>query len=144
MNNNPRLAGIASFLRRYYAEHKRISETGFVKASKGILSPKEAREIFEYLASIDESLALSTKRMFVWTVHQDHFTDHLIGKIADWVDLSKKLDTRQKKSKDYEDEDSTCKIINGTKAVDLSGFSTEDLAAELYKRGWTVTFGGIV
>lgn len=28
--------------------------------------------------------------------------------------------------------------------IDLSGISTEELAAELYKRGWTITFGGIV
>lgn len=28
--------------------------------------------------------------------------------------------------------------------IDLSGISTEELAAELFKRGWVITFGGII
>lgn len=98
MSNNPRTAGIAAFLRRYFAEHKRVSATNFVTAAKNVLSPKEAEEVFEYCTSIKPCLATSTKRMFVWTCKQDHFNDTAVGEMIDWLELSEKQDKRIKKS----------------------------------------------
>ena len=134
MPNNPRTAGIAFAMRRYYAEHKRVSYTGFQQACSSVLSPKEAEEIFEYMTCIKICLKPSTKRMYTWTCNQDHFNDIAVGEMLDFINLREKKDERHKKPTDKVDESKP--II---KTPNLYSASLDELVQAIEHRGWEVT-----
>ena len=131
MSNNSRTAGIASALRRYYAEHKRVSCSGFQKACAKVLSPKEAEEIFEYMTCIKICLIPSTKRMYTWTCRQDHFNDTAVGEMLDFVNLRDKKDERHKRPVDKVAEPTPVE-----KKTDL--MSLEELVMAIERLGWEV------
>lgn len=135
---NPRTAGIASFLRRFYAEHKRVSAGGFAKAATKVLTNKEANEIFEYMTCIKICLVPSTKRMYTWTCKQDHFNDIAVGEMLDFIDLREKKDERHKKEQSLDDP------ISIKKTPNLFEASVPDLIHALERFGFEVTLRHIV
>lgn len=136
---NPRTAGIASFLRRYYAEQKRVSAGGFAKAAKKVLTAKEAAEVFEYMTSIKQCLVLSSeKRMYTWTCRQDHFNDTAVDEMLAFFHFRNKKDERHKKAEALNDP------IPIKNTPNLFGASIDDLVHALERHGFEVTLRHII
>lgn len=136
---NPRTAGIASFLRRYYAEHKRISAGGFAKAANNVLTNKEANDVFDFMTSIKPCLALSSKkRMYIWTCNQDHFNDIAVDEMLTFIDLREKKDERHKKEQHLDDP------IPVKNTPNLFSASIPDLIHALERFGFEVTLKHII
>lgn len=146
--SNPRTAGIASFLRRYYAEHKRVSAGGFVKAANKVLTNKEANEIFEYMTCIKICLVPSTKRMYTWTCKQDHFNDIAVAEMLDFINLREKKDERHKRESINNLLEEAI-IENGAKEhlkfiEALNNASLDELVSAIERKGWEVTIKHII
>ena len=146
--SNPRTAGIASFLRRYYAEHKRISAGGFAKAANKVLTNKEANEIFEYMTCIKICLVPSTKRMYTWTCKQDHFNDIAVAEMLDFINLREKKDERHKRESINNLLEEAI-IENGAKEhlkfiETLNNASLDELVSAIERKGWEVTIKHII
>lgn len=152
MSNNPRTAGITSFLRRYYAEHKRVSANGFAKAAAKVLTNKEANEIFEYMTCIKICLIHSTKRMYIWTCNQDHFNDTAVGEMLDFIDLREKKDVRHKKEIHIPTDEERLAMLTGKsfRVTDKRAMFEEikptldDLIRQIEAMGWEVTLKHII
>ena len=163
MSQNTRTAGIASFLRRYYAEHKRVSLSGFTKAGAKVLTPKEAMDCFDYMTSIKVCLIPSTKRMYTWTCKQDHFNDIAVADMLEFINLSEKKDVRKKRINGISDvksipsheslptqEDSpkapdgfvyeatTRQLVKQPNVSSLWNFSLDEIVNHLELLGWEV------
>lgn len=136
MEKHPRLAGIASFLKRYYAEHKRVSANSFIKASENVLTNKEAKDIFEYMTCIDVCLNHSTKRMFVWNCRQDHFNNDAVEEMLSLINLRPKKDERHKKE--------LANPIIEVKKPNLWEVSLDELVAAIERKGWEVTLKHLI
>lgn len=150
---NPRTAGIASFLRRFYAEHKRISASGFAKAATKVLTNKEANEVFDFMTSIKPCLALSSKkRMYIWTCNQDHFNDIAVGEMLDFIDLREKKDERHKKEIQIPTDEERLSMLAGKSFKFTDGPvmleeikpTLDDLVRQIEAMGWEVTLKHIV
>lgn len=135
---NSRTVGIASFLRRYYAEHKRISAGGFAKAANKVLTNKEANEVFEYMTSIKQCLTSYSARMYKWTCNQDHFNDIAVDEMLCFLDINEKKDERHKKEQPLDDP------IPVKNTPNLFGASIPDLIHALERFGFEVTLRHIV
>lgn len=152
MSNNPRTAGIASFLRRYYAEHKRVSVSGFCKAADKVLTNKEANEIFEYMTCIKICLLPSTKRMYTWTCKQDHFNDIAVGEMLDFINLREKKDERHKKEIHIPTDEERLSMLAGKSFKFTDGPvmleeikpTLDDLVRQIEAMGWEVTLKHII
>lgn len=154
MSNNPRTAGIASFLRRYYIEHKRVSAGGFAKAATKVLTNKEANEIFEYMTCIKICLIPSTKRMYIWSCRQDHFNDIAVGEMLNFINLREKKDERHKKEMHIptNDDERLLSMLAGKrfkvtdKPVMLEEIkpTLDDLVRQIEAMGWEVTLKHII
>ncbi len=135
---NPRTAGIASFLRRFYAEHKRISAGGFAKAANKVLTNKEANEVFEYMTSIKQCLTSYSTRMYKWTCNQDHFNDIAVDEMLCFLGINEKKDERHKKEQPLDDP------IPVKNTPNLFGASVLDLIHALERLGFEVTLKHII
>ena len=131
---NPRTAGIAAFLRRYYVEHKRVSCGGFIKAAKGKLSHSEAKNVFEYYLDEASTLLPNTKRMFVWNCRQEHFNDIAVGEMLAALNIRDTLITRH-----YKKLGSPVKNLKKKDEPKLPNLTTEQLVDILKSRGYVVT-----
>ena len=142
---NPRIASISSLLKRWCAEQRtRTCENMFVKFMRPSLTATEAKKFFEHYAS-EPCLAFYSPggRMCRITVQQDHFNPVAVAEIAEKIGLSDTIDPRHKTSKNSS-KSSTPKVETPKAEpakVDLTKISTEELAAELTSRGWTIAYG---
>ena len=135
--SNPRTAAITAFLRRYYREHPRVSCNSFAEASKRVLTGKEAREVFEYLTSIDQSCLVldpSTKRIFTWICKQDHFNDVAVGDMLDFINLREKKDERHPRPKPIKTSEPEQPKVSA-----VLNMSLDELVEAIELLGWEVT-----
>lgn len=131
-----RTPAIAQALRYYRATVLRVSLTSFKNSLKKVLSPKEATEVFEYYTSVKPCLAVASERMFTWTCKQDHFNDPAVNEMVVSLGLADVQDKRNKPASKPKSNPAPKPSENT-----LESYSTEELAAELVRRGWCVSFG---
>lgn len=132
MTNNPRTAGIVAFLRRFYAEQKRVSLGRFKKYAANVLTDKECTEIFDYLTCVKVALSPSTKRMYKWICNQDFFNQIAVEEMLQSINLRPKKDVRHKK-----EEISPKKVSDNE--IDLTKVSLDDLVRAIEDHGYEVT-----
>lgn len=144
---NQRTAGIAQFLRRYYAEHKkRVTLANFIaeaKKSRKLTLP-ECKKIFDYCTSGKECLVLwpGRSRVFQFTCHQDHFNDKFVDDMLELLNISHQIDKGyvalvNKKHKPIIDKPIKLEKVNTEQLI--SHFSTDELLRELKSRGYDIT-----
>ena len=131
MYQNSRTAGIVTFLRRFYAEQKRVSLNRFKIAAEKVLTAKECTDIFDYITSIKVALIPSTKRMYTWICSQDYFNQDAVLEMLEYINLRDKKDVRHKKEIVIPE-----KVDN---KLDLTKVSLEELITAIEDRGWEVT-----
>jgi len=135
MSQNPRIAGIGSFLRRFYAEQKRVSLNRFKIAASKVLTAKECTEIFDYMTSIKVALVPSTARMYTWICSQDYFNQTFVEELCKEINLREKKDERHKKESDPIQVKSIPTILEA---------SLDELVSAIERKGWEVTLKHII
>lgn len=145
MARDTRIGQIKSFLFTFKSRCPRLSEAKFKKEAKGILSPKEASLVFDYLDQHRKfkSAGSAGGRIVLWNCDQDAFDIEFTTRMFDELDLKDSIDIRDGKHRATPKKENPPlpKQTLPEKSVDLSRISTEDLAAELASRGWCITYG---